>query len=115
VSNADAFLDAVARRGGNLGNVTSRLLHYVNLYGADEVVASLAEALDRGTPHVGAVRFLLERRRRAAQRPVPIAVELPDDPRVKNLTVRTHSLASYDRLKEVANHGEDENTQPAGA
>lgn len=109
VSSAPAFLELVARRGGNLGNVTSRLLCYVNLYGADEVVAALTEAIERGTPSVGSVRFLLERRRRAAQRPVPIGIELPDDPRIRNLTVRPHALASYDELKEVANDGEDDN------
>lgn len=108
VSNAPEFLDLVARRGGNLGNVTARLLCYVGLYGADEVVVALAEAIERGTPHVGAVRFLLERRRRAANRPVPIGIELPDDPRVRNVTVRPHSLASYDEIKEVTNHGRDD-------
>lgn len=114
VSNAPEFLDLVARRGGNLGNVTSRLLSYVDLYGAVEVVAALAEAIERGTPHVGAVRFLLERRRRAANRPVPIGIELPDDPRVRNLTVRSHSLASYDAIKEVANDGRDDGSESAG-
>jgi len=116
VSNAPAFLDLVARRGGNLGNVTSRLLCYVNLYGADEVVAALAEAIERGTPNVSSVRFLLERRRRAANRPVPIGIELPDDPRVRNITVRPHSLASYDAITEVTSRGQDDDdTNPAGA
>ena len=115
VSNAPAFLDLVAHRGGNLGNVTSRLLCYVNLYGVDEVMAALAEAIERGTPHVGAVRFLLERRRRAANRPVPIGIELPDDPRVRNIAVRPHSLASYDAIKEVTNHGQDDDSESEGA
>ena len=114
VPNAPEFLDLVARRGGNLGNVTARLLCYVGHYGADEVVAALAEAIERGTPHVGAVRFLLERRRRAANRPVPIGIELPDDPRVRNVIVRPHSLASYDAIKEVTNHGRDDGSESAG-
>ena len=114
VSNAPEFLDLVARRCGNLGSVTARLLCYVNLYGADEVVAALAEAIERGTPHVGAVRFLLERRRRAANRPVPIGIELPDDPRVRSVTVRQHSLASYDAIKEVTSNGRDDDANSAG-
>lgn len=114
VSNAPEFLHLVACRGGNLGNVTSRLLCYVDLYGADEVVAALAEATERGTPHVASVRFLLERRRRAANRPVPIGIELPDDPRVRNLTVRPHSLASYDAIKEVTKNGRDNDPESAG-
>ena len=114
VSNAPEFLEWVARRGGNLGSVTARLLRYLDLYGASEVSAALVEAIERGTPHVGAVRFLLERRRRAANLPVPISIELPDDPRVRNMTVRPHSLASYDALKEVGDHEQDDTTKPAG-
>lgn len=114
LTRAPEFLDLVARRGGNLGNATARLLHYLDLYGPGEVDASLNEAIERGTPHVGAVRFLLERRRRAAKRPVPIAVELPDDPRVRNVTVRPHSLASYDALKEVGNSVQNDDDELAG-
>lgn len=112
--NAPEFLDLVARRGGNLGSVTARLLRYLDLYGAGEVEEALVEAIDRGTPHVGAVRFLLERRRRAANRPVPIGIELPDDPRVRNLTVRPHPLASYDVLKEVGKHEQGNAPESAG-
>lgn len=114
VSNAPELLDLVARRGGNLGNATARLLWYVDHYGADEVKAAVAEAIERGTPHIGAVRFLLERRRRAQNRPVPIGVELPDDPRVRNLSVRPHALTSYDAIKEVARNGRDDDPESAG-
>jgi hypothetical protein len=109
VENAAALLELVALRGGNLGNVTSRLLRYVDEYGAPRVEAAIAEAIERGTPHPTAVRFLLERQRRASGRPVPIPVELPDDPRIRDLSVRPHSLDTYDQIREVtANEHNDQ-------
>lgn len=101
VKNAPALLDLVAKRGGNLGNVTARLLKYVDEYGAVSVEEAVAEAMERGTPHPTAVRFLLERRRQASGHPVPIPVELPNDPRVRDLSVRPHSLDTYDQIEEV--------------
>ena len=48
-------------------------------YGADTLDRSIAEALAAGTPHLAAVRQILDRRRREAGLPPPIAVDLPDD------------------------------------
>jgi hypothetical protein len=101
VRNAADLLQLIARRGGNLGSVTSSLLRYVDEYTAEAVEQCVAEAIQRETPHLSAVRFLLEKRRRALGQPVPIPVELPDDPRVRNLSVRPHSLETYDQIKEV--------------
>jgi transposase len=114
VSNASDLLELVGRRGGNLGNVTARLLVYVDQYGAAAVESAVAEAIDRGTPHIGSVRFLLERRRRAQNRPVPIAIDLPDDPRVRDLSVRPHALRSYDEIKGVESDEAIDDTDSAG-
>lgn len=113
VSNAPALLEVVARRGGNLGNVTSHLLKYVGLYGASEVEEAIREAIQRDTPHLTAIRFLLERRRQARNRPVPIGIELPDDPRVRDLTVRPHALSTYDDIEEVTSRADDEHESAA--
>jgi hypothetical protein len=102
VKNAPALLDVVARRGGNLGNVTARLLRYVDEYGATAVEQAIVEAIERQTPHSTAIRFLLERARRASGRPVPVVINLPDDPRVRDLSVRPHSLETYDTIEEVS-------------
>jgi transposase len=113
VANAPNLLELVAHRGGNLGNVTARLLRYVDLYGATAVERAIDEAIKRDTPHVTAVRFLLERERRAQNRPVPIGIELPDDPRIRDLSVRPHALSSYDNIRGVSTDGDDD-AQPAG-
>ncbi len=44
------------------------------------------------------MRQILERQRRAEGRRPALPVELPDDPRVRELTVRPHTLESYDAL-----------------
>jgi transposase len=109
VDNASELLEVVACRGGNLGNVTARLLRYVDEYGACAVQRAIREALERGTPHPQAVRFLLERERQARGRPVPLAIPVSDDPRVLDLSVRPHSLHDYDQLEEM---NTDEHDQP---
>lgn len=113
VSNAPALLELVARRGGNLGNVTTHLLKYVGLYGASEVEVAIREAIERDTPHLTAIRFLLERRRQERHRPVPIGIELPDDPRVRDLTVRPHALSTYDDIEEVTESANTEHDPAA--
>jgi hypothetical protein len=56
------------------------------------------EAIDKDIPHHHAVRQILERQRRAEGRSPALPVELPDDPRVRDLTIRPHKLESYDEL-----------------
>ena len=62
---------------------------------------ALTEAIAHERFHVPAVRQILDRRRRERGAPPPLAVELPDDPRAKNLVVHPHDLASYDRLDDT--------------
>jgi len=50
-------------------------------------------------PHPNAVRQTLQRRRDEQYKEPPIAIPLPDDKRVKNLTVKTHALKGYDHIK----------------
>ena len=67
------------------------------------------EALAKSAPHYHAVRHILEREQAARGDPPRTPVELPDDPRIKDLAVEPHSLESYDELGDVsdANAGEE--------
>lgn len=106
--NTATLLQTIAERGGNVGAATWGLQHLLSSYGGTELDAAVAEALRRQTPHLSAVRMLLEQTRRARDAPPPIPVELPDDPRVRNLVVRPHSLHTYDQLQDPP----DENPDP---
>jgi transposase len=99
-SHSQAFLVAAAQHGHALGGVTSALLKLLDLYGPDPFDAALTEALEQGVPHPHAVRLSLERRRLEQQQPPPVDLPLPDDPKIKNLVVKPHSLADYDNLQE---------------
>jgi transposase len=99
VPDSQALLTELGKRGGNLGSATSALLRLLDEYGARALGVAVAEALAHDTPHPHAVRHVLERRRRQQGEPPPIAVPLPNDPRVRRITVRPHRLNDYDHIE----------------
>ena len=105
--HSEAFLVRAAERGQNLGSVTAQLLTLLNEYGASELNLALAVVHERGVVRVPAVRQLLEQRRHAKGRTPPLALHLPDDPRVRDLVVTPHSLTTYDALTDA--DGEEPN------
>jgi transposase len=91
---------AVAARGGNLGGLTRGLLPLLDRFGAAALEHAIREALAHDTPHLAALRHLLDRHQHAAGKLPPIAVALPNDPRVRDLVVTPHALDTYDHLAE---------------
>jgi len=96
--HAPAFFAAVADRGGNLGATTTGLTRLLDLYGAGALDQALAQALSTNSAHLPAVRQILEQHQQARHQEPPVAVALPDDPRVRDLVVHPHDLATYDQL-----------------
>jgi len=92
------LLTCLAQRGANLSSATTRLLRLLDEFGAARLEPAIREALDKDIPHPHAVRQILERQRRAEGRRPALPVNLPEDPRVRDLTVRPHPLESYDAL-----------------
>jgi transposase len=105
---ADAFLEQIAIRGGHLGGTTTRLLHLLDRHDARALDAAIGEALARGAISAEAVAHVLDQRRRAANAPPIVEVILPDDPRVRDLRVTPHSLASYDAALTTSKEDADE-------
>jgi hypothetical protein len=58
-------------------------------------------------PHPHAVRHTLERRRQEQRKPAVLPLDLPQDARVRELSVKTHDLGTYDTLKGETNHEEE--------
>jgi len=96
--SAAAFLDALAQRNEPIAPHAARLARLLDGHGAAAVEAALAEALGRGAVSAASVAHLLDQRTRARKAPPPIDVVLPDDPRVRDLRVTPHTLATYDDL-----------------
>jgi transposase len=104
--SAMAFLEKVAVHGGHLGGTTTRLLHLLDRYGATDVEAGLAEALQRGAFAAHSVAHVLDQRLRARRAPLPVDPVLPDDPRVRDLDVAPHPLGAYDVLADDKEDGD---------
>ena len=103
--NSERLLTETARRGGYIGAAVAALLRLLDQFGAAELEAAIDEALERGVPHPNAVRLSLTQRREQQDKPPPIPVELPRDPRVRDIAVRDHDLGGYDGL--AGYHEED--------
>jgi transposase len=95
--NADLLLAEIARRGQVVGHHTIRLLSLLDRYGARELDAAIAVAIERGAFSGDAVAHLCDQSRRARKLPTPVVVE-HHDPRVRDLRVTPHRLEGYDAL-----------------
>lgn len=104
VPHAERFMVCAAERGGNLGNITARLLAILDAVPAAELDAAVAEAVQRDTPTVGAVRQILDRHR--AKRGMPPAVVHRFATRAGDIVVRPHDLAAYDALHKEPDHAD---------
>ena len=97
---SERLLADAAKRGDNIGTTVAALLRLLDGYGAAELEVAIEEALKRGVPHPNAVRLSLTRRREQRNQPPPIPVDLPDDPKLRDIAVRDHDLGEYDGLAE---------------
>ena len=98
------FFAAAALRGVHLGALTRGLVDLLDTHGAAALEAALIAALAEDSAHLAAVRHFIDqhRARRGARPPIP--VHLPDDPRVRTLSVRPHNLADYEQLTRKDSH-----------
>ena len=93
-----AFLQAAFERGESTARLTVQLLRLLDDYGPAELSATLREALDRHTPRLSSVAFILARRHRQRRQRAPLPVNLSRRPDLENLTVSNPSLEAYDEL-----------------
>jgi len=102
--SAPKFFAAAARRGVQLAALTRGLIELLDTHGAAALEAALIAALAEDSAHLAAVRHFIDqhRARRGARPPIP--VHLPDDPRVRALSVRPHNLADYEQLTRKESH-----------
>jgi transposase len=96
VPRTEELLKALARRQRHLTSAVNLLLEMLDAYGRDELCAAVDEALEHGVPQPETVRLILDRRRRARRQPPPMPVRLPDDPKLRALSVIPHPLEDYD-------------------
>lgn len=108
VPEVEAFLDAAFPHYRNTALLTAPLERLLDLYGREALRAALSEALQRGTPTLASVEYLLEKHRRTAQRRPPLPVDLADRPELAALHVQPHCLSGYDQLSQPTAEDADE-------
>ena len=104
------FLRA-AERGAHLGVLTRGLLQLLASHGAAALEAAIAAALAEDAAHLGAVRHFIDQHAHARGQRPPIAVVLPDDPRLP-LTVQPQPLSDYQQLTTTATDDEPADPDP---
>ena len=95
--SAKALFLHAAERGAHLGVLTRGLLQLLSSHGAAALEAAIAAALAEDTAHLGAVRHFIDAHAHARGQRPPIAVALPEDPRLP-LTVQPQPLSDYHQL-----------------
>jgi transposase len=98
VPETQAFVQAAFAKGENAGSTTIKLLRLLDDYGAKALRAAVIEALERETPRIASVAYLLERRRRTQGTRTPLPVDLSRRPDLADLVVRPHQAETYDEL-----------------
>jgi len=104
VPEAETLLDSAFAHGESAASQTAQLVKLLDLYGASELRGAVREALQRNTPRASSVAFILNKRLRSRNRPMPAAVDLSHRPDLDNLSVAPHNLETYDDL---ANNNDD--------
>ena len=95
VAGIDALYTRWVEVGRNVGLMTARTGKLLDLYGAEVLTQAVAVVLARGLHDPGALALRCEEVRRAADKPVPVALEL--GPHVPDCDVTPHDLGKYDR------------------
>lgn len=105
VPASKTLLARAAERGHNLGTITAALLRLEARYGAAALETAIGQALAQGVPHPNAVRLALERAREDQGLPPPTALHLSEAVARRDGPVRSHALASYDRIGHIDHIG----------
>jgi hypothetical protein len=91
------LLEGAEKRAYNLGSAVAGLCRLLDTWHAKSLESAIVEAISAERLHVAAVGQILEQRAQAAGQPRSIPIQLPDDDRVKGLSVQPHDLGGYDQ------------------
>jgi len=100
VPESETLLEEAFRRGESIGRSTTQLLQLLDDYGAEELRSAIRLALERATPRVSSVSYILNQRRRSKQLRALRPVELSRRPDLAHLHVQPHDLDINDDLSE---------------
>jgi transposase len=108
VPEAEEFLEAAFRKGESVAHYTDKLLLLLDDYGTPELRVAIQEALQKTTPRLSSVAYILGKRRRLSRRVAPLAVDLSRRPDLAQLYVKPHDPGVYDQLAKPPKGGDDD-------
>ena len=106
--SAKALFVAAAKRNHHLGVLARGLIELLNAHGPVALERAIAAALQSDAAYLGGVRHFIDQQRKESNKPPPLPLALPDDPRLRTLSVRPHDLADYDRLHDESDSDESD-------
>ena len=95
-----------------MGVLTRGLSQLLDTHGAQALEAAIAAALAEDAAHLGAVRHFIDSHAHARGQRPPIAVSLPKDPRLQDLSVRAQPLSDYEQLTKDSTDERTDNDEP---
>ena len=95
IPQSEVLLKDLASRGENLGTMVSMLYRLLDSYGSEALRHAVSEAIAAGSIHPNSLRHILDRKREEQNLEPTIPIQLPDDPRINEITVRPHDLSDY--------------------
>jgi transposase len=95
---AKAYVEGMVKQEIRLSLHVKRIVALVDLYGKDEVLAAIEDALAHEAYGAHYVQHLLLHARRRENRPPVQPLLFPDKPELEALTLPERDLADYDRL-----------------
>jgi transposase len=107
VPESETLLDEAFRRGESIGRSTTQLVQLLDDYGAEELRSAIRSALERETPRVSSVAYILNQRRRSQRRrPLPL-IQLDRRPDLADLHIQPHNPDVYDELSKTDDETDD--------
>lgn len=97
VPSSEVYYKHAAERGHNLGRLTQLLVQLLDLYGAAEMEAAVAETVASGVFHSATIQRILERNRRRRGVVPPVRLHFSQR-KLEELTVIPGGLEKYDNL-----------------
>lgn len=106
--SSKALFVAAAARNHHLGVLARGLIALLNAHGPLALERAIAAALQSDAASLASVRHFIDQQRKESNQPPPLALDLPDDPRLRTLSVRPHDLADYDPLDDESDSGNND-------
>jgi hypothetical protein len=98
IPEAELFLQGAFDKGDSARGLVQKLLLLLDDYGNNELRAAIQLALERQTPRLSSLAWLLKKRRAASNQKRPLPLTLGHRPELTELVIQPQDPEVYDEL-----------------